>query len=70
MTTRTATSTSKKKEDKDMKKFLLGVATTLVASWAWRRFDVGTKVQPYVENAKNCLSNKLASLKKCSTVED
>ena len=53
-----------------MKKFLLGVATTLVASWAWKRFDVGTKVQPYIESAKTCLNNKLASLKKSSTVED
>lgn len=53
-----------------MKKFLIGVATTLVASWAWKRFDVGSKVQPYIESAKTRLSNKLDSLKKCSTVED
>ena len=47
-----------------MKKFFIGVATTLAATWAWKKFNVSEKLAPVIERVRTFASEKLAACQK------
>lgn len=52
-----------------MKKYLIGAAVALVSSWAWRKYNVGEFVAPFVDKAKNTLKEKANGLRNKCTAE-